>query len=97
MPYFHRLEEGTLLESRQEATFGGIASRGRLLTRQGWIIEEESLYGIRDAPANWEAAIKEVMLKIGFVQAKSTSCWYYHDEFQVRVEVHGDDFAAGGP
>ena len=25
---------------------------------------------------NWEAAIKEVMLKIGFTQAKSSSCLY---------------------
>ena len=58
---------------------------------------KKSLDGTRDAPANWEAAIKEVMLKIGFVQAKSISCLYYHDESQIRVEVHGDDFTAVGP
>ena len=57
----------------------------------------KSLYGTRDAPANWEAAIKEVMLKIGFVQAKSNSCLYYHEEGQIRIEVHGDDFTAVGP
>ena len=32
---------------------------------------KKSLYGARDAPTNWEAAIKEVMLKICFIQAKS--------------------------
>ena len=58
---------------------------------------KKSLCGTRDAPANWEAAIKEVMLKIGFIQAKSKSCFYYHDEFQIPVEVHGDDFTAVGP
>ena len=31
----------------------------------------KSLYGTRDAPANWEAAIRAVMLKIGFSQAVS--------------------------
>ena len=35
---------------------------------------KKSLYGTRDAPANWEAAIKEVMLSIGFLQARSNSC-----------------------
>ena len=32
---------------------------------------KKSLYGTRDAPANWEAAIKEVMLTLSFIQAKS--------------------------
>ena len=30
-----------------------------------------------DAPANAGAAVKKVMLKIGFVQAKSNSCLFY--------------------
>ena len=28
---------------------------------------KKSLYGTRDAPANWEAAIKEVMISLGFI------------------------------
>ena len=58
---------------------------------------KKSLYGTRDAPANWEAAIKEVMLKLNFVQAKSNSCLYFHEGNQIRCEVHGDDFTAVGP
>ena len=57
----------------------------------------KSLYGTRDAPANWEAAIRAVMLKIGFSQAVSNSCLYCHAELQLRVEVHGDDFTCVGP
>ena len=57
----------------------------------------KSLYGTRDAPANWEAAIRAVMLKIGFSQAVSNSCLYYHAELQLRAEVHGDDFTCVGP
>ena len=57
----------------------------------------KSLYGTRDAPANWEAAIKAVMMLMGFQQAKSNSCLYYHAEKQIRIEVHGDDFTGVGP
>ena len=57
----------------------------------------KSLYGTRDAPANWEGAIKAVMMLIGFQQAKSNSCLYYHAEKQIRIEVHGDDFTGVGP
>ena len=35
---------------------------------------KKSLYGTRDAHANWEAAIKDVMLALGFLQAKSNAC-----------------------
>ena len=31
-------------------------------------------------PANWEAAIKDVMLALGFLQAKSNACLYFHEE-----------------
>ena len=57
----------------------------------------KSLCGTRDAPANWEAAIKAVMMLIGFQQAKSNSCLYYHAEKQIRIEVRGDDFTGVGP
>jgi len=57
----------------------------------------KSLYGTRDAPSNWEAAIKEVMQTLNFVQARSNSCLYFHEGYQIRCEVHGDDFTAVGP
>ena len=58
---------------------------------------KKCLYGARDAPANWEAAIKDVMIKLGFMQASSNSCLYFHKEKQIRIEVHGDDFTGVGP
>ena len=57
----------------------------------------KSLNGTRDAPANREAAIKSVMTLIGFQQAKSNSCLYYHPAKQIRIKVHGDDFTGVGP
>ena len=57
----------------------------------------KSLYGTRDAPANWEAAIKHVMLALGFLQARSNACLYFHEERNMRIEVHGDDFTGVGP
>ena len=53
---------------------------------------KKSLYGTRDAPANWEAAICVVTTPIGFVQGKSNSCICYRPGKQIRVEVHGGDF-----
>ena len=56
----------------------------------------KSLYGTRDAPANWEATILRVMNLLGFVQGKSNSCLYFHPEREIRVEVHSDDFTGLG-
>ena len=61
-----------------------------------WAMVQRWLYGTRDAPANWEAAIKEVMLALGLIQAKSNSCLYNHEQRQVCLEVHGDDFTGVG-
>ena len=58
---------------------------------------KKSLSGTRDAPANWEAAIKDVMLALGFLQAKSNAFLYFHEERNIRIEVHGDDFTGVGP
>ena len=56
----------------------------------------KSLYGTRDAPANWEATILRVMTQLGFVRGRSNSCLYYHPLREIRVEVHGDDFTGLG-
>ena len=44
------------------------------------------------AAANWEFAICQVMIAIGFVQGGASPCIYRHLEKQLRVWVHGDDF-----
>ena len=55
-----------------------------------------SMYGCRDAGVNWEFAICEVMIAIGFVQGRASLCIYRHLERQLRVWVHGDDFVPLG-
>ena len=41
--------------------------------------------------------MKDVMLALGFLQAKSNACLYFHEERNIRIEVHGDDFTGVGP
>ena len=45
---------------------------------------------------NWEFAICQVMIAIGFVQGRASPCTYRHLEQQLRVWVHGDDFVPLG-
>ena len=51
-----------------------------------------SMYGCRDAGVNWEFAIGQVMIAIGFVQGRASPRIYRHLEKQLRVWAHGDDF-----
>ena len=51
-----------------------------------------SLYGTRDAPLNWEMAIRDVMVQLGFQQGRSSPCLYYHPQRRILCSVHGDDF-----
>ena len=55
-----------------------------------------STYGCRDAGVQWEIAICQVMIAIGFVQGGTSPCIYRHLEKQLRVWVHGDDFVPLG-
>ena len=43
-----------------------------------------SMYGCRDAGVNWEPAICQVMIAIGFVQGRASPCTYRHLERQLR-------------
>ena len=49
---------------------------------------KRSLYGTRDAPSNWEHAIKKVMTDLGFVQGISNPCLYFHELHDLRCNVH---------
>eukprot|EP00435_Cladocopium_sp_Y103_P063045 s567_g24.t1 len=51
-----------------------------------------SLYGTRDAPLNWEMAIRDVMVQLGFEQGRSSPCLYYHKQRRILCSVHGDGF-----
>ena len=56
-----------------------------------------SMYGTRDASANWEAEYTRTMVNGGFVRGHSSPCHFFHRAWDVRVLVHGDDFVAVGP
>lgn len=57
---------------------------------------KKSLYGTRDAPSNWEHAIKLVFEACGFTQGLSNPCIYFHEERRLYANVHGDDFTIVG-
>ena len=57
---------------------------------------KRSLYGTRDAPSNWERAIKDALEGLGFKQGRSNPCLYFHRERSLRLNVHGDDFTVVG-
>ncbi len=55
-----------------------------------------SLYGTRDAAANFQTEVRSFMAKIGFVVGRYNVCTYYHKERGIRTLVHGDDFVSTG-
>ena len=55
-----------------------------------------TLYGLRTAASSWEKEYSQTLEQEGFVAGKATSCTFYHEERDVRVVVHGDDFIIEG-
>jgi len=55
-----------------------------------------SLYGTRDAAANWEKTIRKVMENLGFVCAMGPPCNFLHAKRNLRYTVHGDNFVTLG-
>ena len=56
----------------------------------------QSLYGTRDAAANWAQAYTKVLLDMGFVKGASSPCTFYHPGRDICLAVHGDDFVSAG-
>ncbi len=57
----------------------------------------QSMYGTRDAGANWDHATQDVMvIKLNFTQGSGNSCNYWHQARDLKSTVHGDDFATLG-
>lgn len=57
----------------------------------------KSMYGTRDAAANWEREIRRALVdELGFTQGRATPCNFYHERRGLRVTVHGDDFETLG-
>ena len=57
---------------------------------------EKSLYGTRDAALNWAETCAKVLMAMGYEEGASSSCGFYHREWEFRTVVHGDDFLTEG-
>ena len=55
-----------------------------------------SLYGTRDAAANFQKTVREFMEQRGWIASKYCPCSFYHPTKDMRAMVHGDDFVVVG-
>ena len=55
-----------------------------------------SLYGTRDASANWQAEVSKSMGQWGFKAGKYNPCTHSNTGRGMRCLVHGDDFVCAG-
>ena len=55
-----------------------------------------SLYGTRDASANWQEEVAKCMKEWGFVTGLYNPCMYHHPYRQILCLVHGGDFVSVG-
>jgi len=54
----------------------------------------QSLYGTRDAAANFQAEVRRFMRSIGFKEGRYNVTTYYHKDYDIKCMVHGDDFVS---
>ena len=55
-----------------------------------------SLYGTRDASANWQEEVARCMREWGFKVGRFNPRTYHHESRKIRCLVHGDDFVSVG-
>ena len=55
-----------------------------------------SMYGTRDAAANWAAEYGATLIAAGYVQGVSSPCVFHNAESNTTIMVHGDDFVGVG-
>ena len=55
-----------------------------------------SLYGTRDAAANWQRCVSDHLASFGFKVGLSNPCVFWHPGRGIRTLVHGDDYASTG-
>ena len=56
----------------------------------------KSMYGTRDAAKNFQREVKRFMVKLGFNPGRYNVCTYWHEAKDLKVMIHGDDFATVG-
>ena len=57
---------------------------------------QKSLYGTRDAAANFQTEVKKFMKKIGFTVGRYNASTFRHPGKHLKTMVHGDDFVTTG-
>ena len=60
----------------------------------GYLVK--SLYGTRDAAANFQAEVAKFMVGIGFERGRYNVCTFLHRTRGIKCLVHGDDFVSSG-
>ena len=55
-----------------------------------------SLCGMRIAASNWEKEYSKTLVEAGFRSGRATVVAFYHPERDIRIIVHGDEFAVEG-
>ena len=59
---------------------------------------KKSLYGTRDAAANWVDEYTRVLVdEMKFVKGASSPCSFHHPVKNIKIVVHGDDFVSEAP
>ena len=54
------------------------------------------VYGTRRAAGGWQYEYSGSLIDFGFTQGTSSACVFHHDQRQIMVSVHGDDFTCSG-
>ena len=57
---------------------------------------QKSLYGTRDAAANFQAEVRRWMCSIGFKVGKYNASTFHHEGRKLKTMIHGDDFVTVG-
>ena len=57
---------------------------------------KKSLYGTRDAGANWYQAYTNFLLSIDLLQGSTNPCHFFSGDHTLKGIVHGDDFLSIG-
>ena len=57
---------------------------------------KKAMYGTRAAPQVWQATVKKVMRKLGFEACRVMPGVFYHQDRDLRIVTHVDDFLGAG-
>ena len=56
----------------------------------------KAMYGTRSAAMCWQKDVTSKLLSIGCKQGKASPCLFRHEERDLAIFIHGDDFVCSG-